>query len=442
MRNFVVSGVFVFLSFFVSTAHGTDLNCPDGGEPDFDEIVNEMMTLAPEGTEFYEGILISKCDDLEAYEIICSDNGWWRERGGYLTMLAKYAGHSHNLYWENDEEPITSVFIVNAPGGNQDPEEISLFLTADELPFYFKDEDVSSEEIWYSRDALNDDGLRHMVTYRLGNDVYVFGFEDLRGGGDGDYQDLVLMVEHTAPTCIPAMNAIPDQAIAARGTFDPVDLAWAVLASEEYDKANIAWTWTNLGGGHVAVNNISSGLAYVNYQPQDWHGAEELVFTATVNGFSFEGDPVTFQVMEPGAPVVNDIPDRVIRVNGSFEQINHDDYVELPPNYSPEDVEWTTQGGDGKISVEINTNRVATITYPSSWRGTKEITFIATINPSGSTTTSFTVVSYLTGLGVGGTARTVSRFDLLVPWIGIAVLSLLALAVPVIVWHRKRKGVM
>jgi hypothetical protein len=393
----------------------TDVNCPAGGEPNLDQIVNEMMALAPEGIAFYDGITINSCEDLATYEVECTSNSWWRERSGYLGVTAKYAGHAHRLFWDAGDS-LNDGLIMETEGGNQQVQAADYFVSADGHRYYFKLEDKTSGANWFSLDTLNSDSARHMVAYRLGNDVFVCGFEDLAfPGWDGDYQDLVFMINHAAPTCIPAINAIAGQAVAARGVFDPVDL-WDAVLDGEYDKEDIAWSWRNIGGGNIAVTGITNGMAAIGY-PQDWHGEEDIVFTATVNGHAFDSDPVTFQVAEAGAPVVKNMPDQAIRVGQTFEKIHLDQYIELPPNYSSSDVTWTTQNLSGQhMYVNINEDRVATVSYlPGTWTGTEKIRFTGAINPSGSTTVTFTVVSGVYGStrSVGGKAVGVDKVDLI-----------------------------
>lgn len=72
---------------------------------------------------------------------------------------------------------------------------------------------------WFSDTALNADKKDHMLAYQ-GNDVdvikiadldagvfssgeFILGFEDQSGLGDGDYQDLVVMVESVRPIPVP-----------------------------------------------------------------------------------------------------------------------------------------------------------------------------------------------------------------------------------------------
>ncbi len=81
------------------------------------------------------------------------------------------------------------------------------------------------------------------------------------------------------------------------------------------------------------------------------------------------------------APVVSDIPDQTINEGESFTTISLDDYVdddETPDEY----IVWTTSG-EVELTVDIDANRVATITIPGPyWNGSETITFTATDNES------------------------------------------------------------
>lgn len=82
---------------------------------------------------------------------------------------------------------------------------------------YFIDTQINQPGVgkWYSDTALNSDGVDHMVAFQ-GTDTdqvqlpnlfpgtwtaneYILAFEDLDGGGDRDYTDLVVMVESVEP---------------------------------------------------------------------------------------------------------------------------------------------------------------------------------------------------------------------------------------------------
>jgi len=73
---------------------------------------------------------------------------------------------------------------------------------------------------WYSNTGLNSDQTDHMLAYQGKNidtiqvadlapgiwtdDEFVLAFEDQAGGGDGDYQDLVVIVQSVNPVPVPA----------------------------------------------------------------------------------------------------------------------------------------------------------------------------------------------------------------------------------------------
>jgi hypothetical protein len=75
-------------------------------------------------------------------------------------------------------------------------------------------------------------------------------------------------------------------------------------------------------------------------------------------------------------PVVGDIPDQCVLAGGSFAAISLDEYVKDGDN-ADDEIVWTTSG-EVDITVDIDSDRVATITYPDGWTGSETITFTAT----------------------------------------------------------------
>jgi hypothetical protein len=435
MKRLVFPGVFVFMLLSVSIAHATDVNC-SGGEMHLDTIINQM--LGPPD-------VIQNCNDLASFEIECADVGWWREWDGYLAITATFAGYDQKLYWQNDDHP-SGVHVLTASTDGVVDHGVNLWITTGENNplFYFKDESWQGGTLkgtWFSRDSLNSDGQRHMVVYRFGNDTFICGFEDISiPGADEDYQDLVFMIEHAAPSCIPVVRNIPDQAVRARDPFDAFDLDDYILPGDYDIDQDVSWQ-ASPGNDVFASINPSTREVTITYT-YDWTGGESLTFTATAGNHSFDSDPVFFQVMEPDAPVVHDIPNQVIVKGESFQAIHLDNYVDPPPNYDLSEIMWTTSGGNN-ISVAIDANRVATLSYTPSWSGREVITFEGEINPSGSTSAVFTVLSAAPGSGgggsaacVGGTAQPVNKFDLLAPWIAVMILVVAGVASAVI-WKRR-----
>jgi hypothetical protein len=138
--------------------------------------------------------------------------------------------------------------------------------------------------------------------------------------------------------------------------------------------------------------------------------------------------------------LVVDIPPQTVRPGEPFPDIYLDDHISLPPGYNHSDVEWTTSGGV-RISVVIDSNRVAHISCPHNWTGSEMITFTATVNPSGSQTITFTILSGGSGGGgggitVGGVVVPVNKFALVAPWLGLIALMIGIIACAVM---RKQK---
>jgi len=60
---------------------------------------------------------------------------------------------------------------------------------------------------FFSETALNADGVDHMVALQAGAvDSFILAWEDLPGGGDGDYNDFVLLADDINPQAVPAPN--------------------------------------------------------------------------------------------------------------------------------------------------------------------------------------------------------------------------------------------
>jgi hypothetical protein len=106
---------------------------------------------------------------------------------------------------------------------------------------------------------------------------------------------------------------------------------------------------------------------------EDYNGLGDQDYNDLVFKVSYGAAPTSI-------PTVSDIPDLAVTGGDSFPTISLDDYVEDCDNIDSE-INWTTSGGVN-ISVNIDSNRVATITYPGGWTGSETITFTAT-DPDG-----------------------------------------------------------
>jgi hypothetical protein len=103
---------------------------------------------------------------------------------------------------------------------------------------------------------------------------------------------------------------------------------------------------------------------------------------------------------------VSDIPDQTISEDGTFPAIKLDDFVSDPDNTDSEII-WSF-AGNTKLSINIDADRIATITVSDpEWRGSEIITFTAK-DPAGisaSDTVSFTVKILLGDVNKDGSVK-------------------------------------
>lgn len=124
---------------------------------------------------------------------------YWKN-DGHVTVktLAKWAGFRQSLGIIDDEGDFTSLFQVN---NRRSLPAASFDIAASGTRFRFG-LDPSGSPLWSSKAADNSDGLDHMVTWQITAHqnaqlvgAYVIAWEDLVGGGDHDYNDLILLVK-------------------------------------------------------------------------------------------------------------------------------------------------------------------------------------------------------------------------------------------------------
>jgi len=98
--------------------------------------------------------------------------------------------------------------------------DTNIDFTGNSFAFYLN----NGTDIWFSDDALNSDGLDHMVAFQGNgtdkiqtpgnapgywlNNEYILAFEDLSDGADWDYNDFVVMVESIDPVPEPGTMAL------------------------------------------------------------------------------------------------------------------------------------------------------------------------------------------------------------------------------------------
>ena len=146
----------------------------------------------------------------------------WNPASGKATAQAKYAyftedfGYIPDLNGDNIyNEDFEYLFTVTGNGLNFGAPVA--YLGSGDVSFVWALDPSGSSSVWTSLPGQNDDFIDHMVTFRINevaDDVtalqdngrypkYVIAWEDLRGGGDRDYNDLVVEV-NVAPVPIPS----------------------------------------------------------------------------------------------------------------------------------------------------------------------------------------------------------------------------------------------
>jgi subtilisin family serine protease/subtilisin-like proprotein convertase family protein len=174
------------------------------------------------------------------------------------------------------------------------------------------------------------------------------------------------------PNTPPVVTDIPNQTVQEGQNFSQFDLDNYVSDAESPD-ADLTWSYS--GNSSLTVSINASHVATVSY-PSGWTGSETITFTATDPGGLSDSDPAIFwldAVNDP--PVVSDIPNQSIQGGESFAQFDLDDYVTDVDNNDSQ-ISWT-YAGNSDLTVSIDGNHVATVTYPAGWTGSETITFTA-----------------------------------------------------------------
>ena len=167
-----------------------------------------------------------------------ADSSWSVTAGGgsVSTMIIELAGFaSTNTFGIYSGSQIVELFA----GSNNEGDQVLLSIMLDGSVFvnfadtgvdfagnnfgYYLDSTGASGDnggIWHSDTSLNADGIDHMLAYQgtntdtvqiagfssglWTNNEYILAFEDVYGGGDLDYEDMVIMVESVNPVPEPA----------------------------------------------------------------------------------------------------------------------------------------------------------------------------------------------------------------------------------------------
>lgn len=178
-RIAVMFGVIAVLALGFGNARATTIKAGFPGEP----------SLATTG-----GILDSFFGLTNLDRINDDLDGLW-QTGGTLDIfsIGKYASFDHDFGYLDDGDQFTS--ILDNPNGSS---STSFDILDTQTPFRFGLKANRDKLLWSSLASDNQNGEDHMVSWRILEGEYagsfVFGWEDYRGLGDRDYNDLVLVI--------------------------------------------------------------------------------------------------------------------------------------------------------------------------------------------------------------------------------------------------------
>ncbi len=179
---------------------------PWGGEEDLDTILDDLYGL----------------DNLERvhdYGTSVTDQIWHNTGSGSIAARAKFAALDHDFGFVSGSTgtEFTSLMGLGGMGYIDDSPaaELSVADTGEHFRFALN---PGRDSMWRSTHAENADTFDHMITWRVvgngggfGDNVvgaYILAWEDMSGGGDLDYQDLIVEVRGIEPVPEPTSMAL------------------------------------------------------------------------------------------------------------------------------------------------------------------------------------------------------------------------------------------
>ncbi len=158
---------------------------------------------------------LSNLQRVDDFGVLPNDQIWFNPNTGTVQAQAKFASYAHDFGYIPDtngngmfEEAVVPLFSL---GGNINmilPSGPAATLPGGPVDFLWALK-PSGAPLWTSLPSQNSDTLDHLVTWEIiggaGNEAgnFVIAWEDLVGGGDRDFNDLVVEV-NLAPVPIPS----------------------------------------------------------------------------------------------------------------------------------------------------------------------------------------------------------------------------------------------
>jgi hypothetical protein len=206
MNHFLKIFFLLFFIFYLvgGVAFAVLIKPAPSGEDDLQEIINNIGA--------------SSVTDVNNDQINDANDSKWSTNSTTSTMIIEFAGYApqntFGIYeWGNTSNK-QQIFVGSDTQGSR----VTVNIAWDSFGFYLLNKPGN---YFYSDTLLNDDGKDHMVAFQgnnsdeitlpgFGTDTwttsqFILGWEDLYGGGDMDFNDMVLMVDiQAAPVPEPA----------------------------------------------------------------------------------------------------------------------------------------------------------------------------------------------------------------------------------------------
>ena len=164
--------------------------------------MKKMIVLAVLTSVF---VFLTAGNVMAAFTEVVDDPGYFTnvnpEKETTFKLTGENAGFANSnvfgYYYLGDSGTLNEVF-----SGSDSPTttEKVQFGETDVFGFYL----TSPQGTFYSDESLNSDGVDHFEVWESGNGYKVrLYMEDLAGGGDGDFNDMEVLVKNATPTPIP-----------------------------------------------------------------------------------------------------------------------------------------------------------------------------------------------------------------------------------------------
>ena len=200
MKKIAITLILLFLAVGTATAATTSPILPGPETP----LIGDGM--AGNGSILDQLYGLGNLQRVDDFGVLPNDQIWFNPGTVSATAQAKYAAYDQDFGYIPDGGSFVSLFEVTGDGINLGAPTAAL--ASEPYNFVWALRPSGAPE-WTSEQSRNSDSeFDHMVTWLISgnednpNRSYVIAWEDLPGGGDKDYNDLVVEV-NLAPVPIP-----------------------------------------------------------------------------------------------------------------------------------------------------------------------------------------------------------------------------------------------